>query len=387
MLKATTDILLRSTLPKNVAFRLLTAAADVKHEEKLQTFRTQESDPTKHTTDHLAQFYTLPPEDKKVIFLHGGFPKTFETHIKTFNETCFMVREPSIEVINYLKSIDYNKPAVRFVLYGKVGNGKSLSLAHILHYAYKNNFLIVHVPWASNWMNRPKDVTMSETKGGFVDLNIDAAAWLLHFKTQNAEFLRNPNLKISRTIEWTKRETTPEATSLMELVDHGINRIRFASSCVTILAEEIKLLCSSGVCKALVAIDGFNAMFYSKTRVLTEKKEIVPPSRITLNEGFLNLSKFDWKNGAVVVTVDQMVGAQGEHTSHFPRSLLGKTGFIHMDPFIPIEVKNFSRKEHQSIMEYFKERQWVQDYPGLDDELYFLSGGNPYKLLEYCRSL
>lgn len=30
---------------------------------------------------------------------------------------------------------------------GEMGAGKSLTMAHLLHYAHENNFLIVHVPW------------------------------------------------------------------------------------------------------------------------------------------------------------------------------------------------------------------------------------------------
>lgn len=30
---------------------------------------------------------------------------------------------------------------------GEMGAGKSLTIAHLLHYAHENGFLIVHVPW------------------------------------------------------------------------------------------------------------------------------------------------------------------------------------------------------------------------------------------------
>ncbi|KAL1516841.1 hypothetical protein ABEB36_000687 [Hypothenemus hampei] len=386
MLNVTAKLLLRSTFHKSIQIRLVAATAEAHHEQILQSFRTPVTNPTEHNSDHLARLYSIPKEDKTVLFQHGGLPKIFATHIKTFNETCLMVREPALDIINCLKTIDYNKPVVRFVLYGQKGTGKSLSLAHIIHYAYLNDYLIVHVPWVGNWMRRPKDNSNSETKQGFMDLNIDAAAWLLHFKTQNAKLLKNPDLKISREIHWTKRETTPKDSTLTELIEHGINRIRFASNCINILAEEIKLLSCAGLCKTLVAIDGFNAFFYPKTRVFADRREIVPPNRITLTEGFLNLTKFDWKNAAVVVTVDELVIAAEDQTSHLPRYLLGKTGFEHLDPFIPVEVTGFSKKEHQSIMDYFRERKWIQPYQGIDEELYFLSNGNPFYLLDLVKS-
>lgn len=30
---------------------------------------------------------------------------------------------------------------------GEKGTGKSITLAHLLHYAHEEGFLIVHVPW------------------------------------------------------------------------------------------------------------------------------------------------------------------------------------------------------------------------------------------------
>lgn len=386
MLKATSDLFAKSAFFKVSPLRLTSSAATLT-EERLQSFRSLESDPTKHTINHLGQLYTIPLKEKSILFQHGGLPKTYETTTKTFSETCIMVREPALDIINCLNHIDYSKPPVRFVLFGKKGTGKSLTLAHILHYAHKNKFLIVHLPWLGNWMRRPKDVSNSENQEGFFDLNIDAASWLLHFKVQNAELLKNPDLKVSEAINWTKRETTPKGASWLELIEHGISRIRFASNCVNYLCQEIKTHTEQGLCKTLVAVDGFNAFFYPNTRVFAEHKRVIPPNKITVTAGFLNLSKFDWKNSAVVVTVDELVLRQEDQISHYPRYLLGKEGFEHLDPFVPIEVKSLTRKEHRSIMDYYRERKWIQPYSGQDDELYFLSGGNFYNLVQLTRPL
>ncbi|RZC38742.1 28S ribosomal protein S29, mitochondrial [Asbolus verrucosus] len=276
-------------------------ASQVQPNAKPPSFRTSENDPQKHTTAHIGQFYQIPTKERK-IFLYGGLPKSYEIQTKTFNETCIMIRKPSIDIINCLKSLDYSKPAVRFVLFGKKGNGKSLSLAHVLHYGYKSGCLLVHVPWVGNWMRRCKETSNSEAKEGHIDLNLDAAAWLVHFKSQNEHLLNNPELKISKDHVWSKRENTPKGAPLTELIDFGINRIKYASSCVVSLAEEIKQLTTGGHCKTLVAIDGFNAFFYPNTRVFTEKKQIVHPHKVTLTEAFLNLTKFDWNNSAILLT-------------------------------------------------------------------------------------
>ncbi|XP_018567676.1 28S ribosomal protein S29, mitochondrial [Anoplophora glabripennis] len=387
MLKSVETIFKRTISHKKTRVFLLSTAAQTKNEERLSSFRTTENDPVKHTTDHLSQFYKVDEKDKKSLFLYGGLPKSFQLQAKTFNETCLMIRQPAIDIINCIKSIDFSKPAVRFVLYGEMGSGKSLSLAHVIHYCFRNNFLIVHVPWLGNWMRRCQEYSNSETKEGFVDLNIDAAAWLLHFKTQNTHLLSNPDIKTSEDHVWSKREVTPAGSPLSELVEHGINRVKYASTCAVILCDEIKKLSTQGVCKTLVTVDGYNAFFYPNTRVYTEKKEVVHPHKVTLTEGFLNLSKFDWNNGVVVLTVDEIAIAEKDQISHLPKYLLGKDGFAHLDPFVPISVPNYSKKELLSCLDYYRERKWVRPFEGQDEELSFVSGNNPYKLMNICAPL
>lgn len=316
MLKKLSSEILQRRLVNVNKYQLSTAAEPIIKQE--ETFRTLENSPLNHSKDHAAKFYRISPDLKKRLFAHGGFPKSFETHVKTFAENCVMIREPALDVISSLKVLDYSKPAVRFVLYGKKGVGKSISLAHILHYGHEAGFLLVHVPWVGSWMRRCKENSNSSTKEGYVDLPLDAAAWLIHFKTQNQHILSDPNLIISQDYHWSKRESTLKGAPLMELVDHGINRVKYASDCVVVLAEEIKKLSNEGKCKTLVAIDGFNAFFYPHIRVYTEKKEPVPPSKVTLTEAFINLSKYDWCNGVCVLTVDELAIPEEAQKSHLP---------------------------------------------------------------------
>lgn len=316
MLKVSADLFNRN-LPSILRIQQLTSNAKI--DEKVTSFRTREASPKNHKVTNIGQFYTISPSIKKQLFAHGGFPKTFEEQIKTFTETCLMIRQPALDVINCLDAIDYNKPAVRFVLFGKMGSGKTLSLAHIIHYGLESGFLLVHVPWVGNWMRRCKESSNSETREDFVDINLDAQEWLVHFKNQNINLLNNPDLKINNEYKWSKREITPRGSSLLELVEHGINRVKFASETVIAASNEIKHLSNLGHLKTLVAIDGFNAFFYPNTRIFSEKKDVVPPSKITITQAFLNLTKFDWKNAAVVITVDELVIAEKDQISHLPK--------------------------------------------------------------------
>lgn len=315
MLSSTKFLVESAKIIKNIP--CLSTSATTFSPERIQSFRTTEVNPINHTKDHLGQFYTIDNEEKFRLFRYGGLPKTFDINAKTFQETCLMVRQPSIEIINCINKLDLSKPAVRFVLYGKKGSGKSLCLAHILHYAFKKEFLIFHLPWLGTWLRQPKDHSNSETKEGFVDQNLEISQWLGHFKFQNAQIL--PILKTTEDHVWNKRETTPKGAPIIELIDHGINRIKYASEVLIALSKEVKTLTINGDCKTLVCVDGFNAYFYPHTRLFEPGKKPIHPSKVTHREPFLNLTKFDWKNAVIVLTVDEIAIAQEDQISHLPR--------------------------------------------------------------------
>ena len=77
---------------------------------------------------------------------------------------------------------------------------------------------------------------------------------------------------------------------------------------------------TEGVCKTVVAIDGYNAYFYPNTRIKNEKRVIVPPERVRMTEGFIELTKTDWTNAVCVLTVDEIAIAQEDQISYLPRS-------------------------------------------------------------------
>lgn len=300
-------------------WRALSTAVHSQIKGRSDNFRCLESNPVHHSADNIAQFYSVPKNELKTLFSHGGLPKFFEEQCKIFNETCLMIREPAVDIIHSLNNVDYNKPAYKFVVYGVNGSGRSLSLAHIVHYGHKKGFLLVHVPWAGNWMRRCKETSAAVMEEGFTDINVDAAKWLTHFKTQNEELLKNEQFKISQDYVWNKREKTVQNSPVLELIDFGVNRIKYASSCIVILAEEIKKWSNAGVCKSLVVIDGFNAFFHPITRVFKERKEMVPPHKVTVTKAFLSLTNLDWNNAGIVVSVDSLAMGVHKPQSFYPR--------------------------------------------------------------------
>lgn len=352
------------------------------------SFRTIEQSPDKHTQEHAGLYYTIPTNIKKQIFTYGGLPKSFEKQIKTFAETSLMIREPAIEIINYIKQTDLSKPVNRFILYGKDGVGKSLILAHVLHYGFESEYVLVHIPWTANWFKKPKELGPSPSHEGQYDLPLDAAAWLIHFKNSNQDLLQKLKLTTSQDYIWSKREKTEANSPLIELIEHGITRVKFACDTVSALLHELKVHSSAGNCKTMVAIDGVNSFFHHETRIYGDNKVVITPEKLSLTKAFLNITNWNWTNGVVIATVDRIAMTDNYMESEYPLYLLGKKGFEHFDPFIPIHVDNFTEKEFTRCIEYYIERKWIQNNkPGFSDELKFLSGKNPYKLMNICASL
>ncbi|GIX92500.1 28S ribosomal protein S29, mitochondrial [Caerostris extrusa] len=217
------------------------------------------------------------------------------------------------------------------------------------------------------WTKRPKEVEPSQFKEGRIDLPVESAIWLQHFKMQNSELLQELDLKTSKSYTWSKREVTEQGASLMDIVEH----VRF---------------------KIMVLVDGVNA-FWNKTNVKRPDKTLVPPQEITITRAFLKLLQNDWNNSVILTSVDVIPFNRNAKMNdpYTPRALLGKEGFECMDPFIPIQIENYTDKEMHSVLEYYIDRLWIQSEQGRSeegrDQIKFLSGSNPLQVMKLCEPL
>lgn len=71
---------------------------------------------TKHTKQDVGKLYTMPEDVRRQLFDKYVLPLYFERLIDVFNETNIVVREPALELIEYLKRANYDKPVIRYVL-------------------------------------------------------------------------------------------------------------------------------------------------------------------------------------------------------------------------------------------------------------------------------
>ncbi|KAK3604678.1 hypothetical protein CHS0354_009290 [Potamilus streckersoni] len=349
-------------------------------------FCTDESDPTKHTMAHEGLFYRVPDN---VFNSHQatGLRKDFQKMLKAFHEVCIMIRKPALEVFDILENVNFDHPPAKIILYGKDGCGKSITLAHVVHYCYQKNWLIVDIPWAGHWLNRQVEIAQSTHNQDRMNFPFVATAWLQLFKSRNLQLIKD--LTTTKTYVWSKRETTEEGTPLQELIDFGLNRQRFADDCIGALLREIRIRASEKRIKVLVSINGLNA-FWQNTTQREVDKQLIPAAKLTIVHNFKKMFLPTWNNGIFVGTVDTTANSFSQREKVTPLYLLGKEGFEFMDPFIPIEVSNYTEKEVHSCLEYYIERMWIQNPRGRSDdgkkELIFLSNKHPYELTRICAS-
>ncbi|XP_067395252.1 small ribosomal subunit protein mS29 isoform X3 [Emydura macquarii macquarii] len=334
--------------------------ARIPAEKPRAIFRTNESNPANHAEQHDGQHYSIPLQEVKVVFPHG-LPYHFQMQMKTFNETCLMVRKPALELLGYLKNTNFAHPAVRYVIYGEKGTGKTMTLCHAVHYCAKQGWLVLHIPDAHLWVKNCRELMQSSYNKERFDQPLQASTWLKNFKTSNEHFLKE--IKTQQTYMWSKRESTEEGRPLGEVVEQGLNRVKNASDAVGVVLKELKKQCPLGSFRLLVAVDGINAL-WGRTALRKKDKSS--------------------NGGAIVTTLSQTGSLFKPRSAYLPDELLGKEGFDTLDPFIPIQVSNYSQREFESCYQYYLDRKWLQHEKACAEEgrkeLLFLSNANPWQL-------
>ncbi|NXH09456.1 RT29 protein, partial [Bucco capensis] len=358
------------------------ASQDVQREaERARAlFYTSEADPAKHTEQHEARHYSIALDEVKALFPQG-LPQSFQKQIKTFNEACLMVRKPALELFTYLKNTNWAHPAVRYVLYGEKGTGKTMTLCHVVHYCSRQGWLVLHIPDAHLWVKNCKELLQSSYNKERLDQPLEASFWLKNFKASNEHFLRE--IKTQRRYTWGKRESTEEGRPLAEVVEQGLARVRSASDAVGVLLRELRQQSPHGSFRLLLAVDGLNAL-WGRTTLRKEDKSPVSPEELTLVYNLRKMIRNNWSGGAIVATLSQTGSLYKPSSAYLPHELLGKEGFDALDPFIPIVVPNYSPREFESCYQYYLERKWLQHEKARTEdgkeELRFLSGSNPRQL-------
>ena len=82
----------------------------------------------------------------------------------------------------------------RFVLYGRPGCGKSVTLSHLTHYGHSAGFITMTFSQIKKWLTRYYTTAPSTFSPGQVDHIMNSNIFLKNFRQANLERLSDPRL-------------------------------------------------------------------------------------------------------------------------------------------------------------------------------------------------
>jgi len=396
--------------------------------------RTTEVDPREHGMHHLGRHYSVNPSVPKLFgkellpkenYNSPNYfgPRDWVDRCNKLQDTAIMVREPALQILHCLNNSDLARPANRYVLYGRPGCGKSLTLTHLTHWGHAKGWVVLPLLNLRQWLVKPYDWAPSAHTAGAIDHINNANVFLRNFKAANPGVL--DTAVTHREYVWSAREKTPVGAPLAEVVDLGIERLNFAADAMNVVLRELRANASDGAIKLLVVVDGVNCLFSPYTllnkdhttrflgrkgprrrgqhpRVETqESKEwmsnLAKVDDCTVLKSIKRMLGRDYSGAAVVTSVDAraMVRRQlnwnrwwvereramtPDTDPTLPFALLGEEGWRTMDPFLPIEVLPYSEAELDSAIDYYIERGWIGAHsaaPAARQEIHFLTGRVP----------
>ncbi|KAK6735496.1 hypothetical protein RB195_018609 [Necator americanus] len=168
----------------------------------------------------LGHLYEIPPDVINSLGYRKLLPSSMIKQTNTLGELVTIVREPLLEVSYCMSVASPSFPALRMVLWGPFGTGKSITLNQAVHLAFTQNMVIVHLHSAMNLTRQVGEVEMSTFKQGRINDPANAVAILEQFKEQNQHMWKTlSRLKTERDYEWTKNERTVAGRPITEIVE------------------------------------------------------------------------------------------------------------------------------------------------------------------------
>lgn len=352
-------------------------------------WRANEDDPRKHTEEHEALFYKLPDDNKPFgqVSPFGYEPTKFN---KIIGFSPIMIRKPALSAMNYIRQTTPTMPNVRVVFYGDPGHGKQHTLAHLIHYLHtQQEHIIIHVRETRYFTRYIQELGESKSRPGRIDTPLYAAILLQQFRLQNSKLLENESLVCSQDYVWSSREKTKAGEPLINIAEHGVNRVIHASDCVAALFKELMLASDSGKIKLATFIDDVRLLFQREAGVLkhADKKQVLV-DEITVSRSLKKLIKGNYRGGLLFVSCDNKKSTQQNQTL---QQVLGEEGWDYFDPFLPIHVPKYSRNEFENCLNMYQDIGWLSRPESrtceVREELRFISGMNPEQVFYLCQSI
>ncbi|KHJ78109.1 hypothetical protein OESDEN_22271, partial [Oesophagostomum dentatum] len=168
----------------------------------------------------VGKLYEIPHDAVDSLGYKRLLPSNMSKQTDTLGELVTVIREPLLEVLSCISVARPSFPALRMVLWGPFGTGKSVTLNQAVHLAYSQNMVIVQVQSAMNLTRRVAEVEMSTFKQGRINDPVNAVKILQRFKEQNQHIWKTlSTLKTERDYEWAKNERTAVGRPITDIVE------------------------------------------------------------------------------------------------------------------------------------------------------------------------
>eukprot|EP00301_Raphidiophrys_heterophryoidea_P022746 c6833_g1_i1.p1 GENE.c6833_g1_i1~~c6833_g1_i1.p1 ORF type:complete len:462 (-),score=118.53 c6833_g1_i1:209-1594(-) len=300
------------------------------------------SDPTKFVAEkHAGLLYTIPEKESRTLFPEGFpgsrpnrpaldergkplYPQVEESKLLMpkdllFSERQIIVRETTLALIAEIMALkdDAAKFSTSrgFVIGGPSGIGKSFTLAHVIHHFRVQDWLVVSVPRAQDWMQRSPEWFPAKGIKGFYDQRDTAVALLNEAKAANEEKLAKLPLRDPESLKLlalratpatstqpsnTESTTSPSSPTILELINFGIAEEEQSVNVALKFRDELQHVTEFPV---MIAIDEYNA-FFAETHYHDKYGKLLP-EQMRMVARWREFDGDKLKNGIIVAAVDE----------------------------------------------------------------------------------
>ncbi|KAF2078049.1 hypothetical protein CYY_000687 [Polysphondylium violaceum] len=323
------------------------------------------------------KFLTINKEQWEATLGKYKLPKTLEDQFTMVNkDRATLLRKPAFEVIQWLNEMreqqfikdsesDYYK-----ILDGRKGSGKSVALSQVVFWAQQQDWLVLYVPDAFNFINNgsltkytPNPLTFAQNEMCFEFLN--------QFLELNSEKLKNINLKTRFVIEYNNWTSSPDKT-IYDL----ISGMKFDSATEVFyhFKKELNAVVEYPV---LVAIDGYNLFFraseYGDMYDPASFHRTLPVDRLLASSLLKDIKSHQLSNGVVVACTTDLLPKDAMYEYSSQENI--------------VDVPKYSLYEARLFINYLVESGYLAKSPPQEtiQYLYQMASGNPQDLWKLLR--